>query len=411
MTGLSASVPPMSIAVLPLRLSGDIGDGTVLSQRLTQEVVTALARGKRSALVSPYSVVSGYKSNEDPRTVGRALNVRYVAESDIRMSRGGTTLTTRLYDTVTAGQLSSDSTLVSETDASVRDDLLVARAVGQIRIALRDAERSRARSAAGDSPADQIARASAVFSAGDYSLAANREALKIVDDALKRDPNNVAALVSRFWRLNSEYEEDLHADRDRIVREMDQATSRAVAIDPRDAEAWHARAITFGWQGRWAETEAALAEAQRLDPANSDYLEQRSFVLLLTGRLSQVNALVEQVVKMTGSYASGSWPDELLRDVCWANLASARYETAIPACEKTAALSTWWTDDMYLAAAYAQAGQIDKAKVAAARLLKQKPDITIDLLRKRRYSSHPDYRRWEENEVFAGLRKAGIQEK
>lgn len=133
--------------------------------------------------------------------------------------------------------------------------------------------------------------------------------------------------------------------------------------------------------------------------------------MLLTGRFNEVNALVEQVVKVTGSYASGSWPDELLRDVCWANLAPRNYEIAIPACEKTAALSTWWTDDMYLAAAYAQAGQIDKAKVAGARLLKQKPDITIDLLRKRRYSSDPDYRRWEENEVFAGLRKAGVQEK
>jgi hypothetical protein len=28
----------------------------------------------------------------------------------------------------------------------------------------------------------------------------------------------------------------------------------------------------------------------------------------------------------------------------------------------------------------------------------------------RRYSSHPDYRRWEEAELFAGLRKAGIPE-
>ena len=89
----------------------------------------------------------------------------------------------------------------------------------------------------------------------------------------------------------------------------------------------------------------------------------------------------------------------------------SRYEIAIPACEKTAAMSTWWTDDMYLAAAYAQAGQVDKANVAAGRLRKQKPDITIDLIRRRRYSSHPDYRRWEEAEVFAGLRKAGIPER
>ena len=332
-------------------------------------------------MVAPYALVSTYKGDDDPRGIGRTLNVRYVVTGDIRMiPKGGSTLTTRLYDAGTAAQLSTDTTEVSETDATTRDEVLVARAAGQIRIALRDAERGRARRLEGDNSTDQLARASAVSSAGDYSAAANREALKIVDDVLKRDPNNVTALVRRFWSLNTEYEEDLHADRDRIVAEMDQATSRAVAIDPRDAEAWHARAVTFGWQGRWAEAEAALTEARRLDPANSDYIEQRAFILLLTGRLSDANAVVEQVVKMTGSYTAGSVPDELLRDVCWANLLPTRYEIAIPACEKTAALSTWWADEMYLAAAYAQAGQVDKAKVAAARLLKQKPDITVDVI-------------------------------
>jgi hypothetical protein len=68
-------------------------------------------------------------------------------------------------------------------------------------------------------------------------------------------------------------------------------------------------------------------------------------------------------------------------------------------------------DDMFLAAAYAQAGQLDKARETVARLRQAKPDITIELLRRRRYSNHPDYRRFEEDELFAGLRKAGIPEK
>jgi hypothetical protein len=58
-----------------------------------------------------------------------------------------------------------------------------------------------------------------------------------------------------------------------------------------------------------------------------------------------------------------------------------------------------------------QAGQMDASKEAGARLVKAQPDITIEVLRNRRYSSHSDYRRWEENELFAGLRKAGIPEK
>jgi tetratricopeptide (TPR) repeat protein len=239
-----------------------------------------------------------------------------------------------------------------------------------------------------------------------FSLSANREALKLVDEALRHDPDDVVALVRRWGMLNNEYEEDLHADRDRIVREMDQATSRAVAVDPRDAEAWHARAITFSWQGRWGEAETALAEARRLDPSNPNYVEQRTHLLLITGRQAEIAPLVEEVAKRKGS--TGEREE---RDLCWANLALGAYAMAIPACEKAAAFSGWWSDEAFLTAAYAQGAQIDKAKEAAARLMKQKPEVTIELLRNRRYSSHPDYRRWEEGELFAGLRKAGIPEK
>jgi tetratricopeptide (TPR) repeat protein len=187
---------------------------------------------------------------------------------------------------------------------------------------------------------------------------------------------------------------------------MDQATQRAVAVNPGSAEAWHARAITYAWQGRWGEAQAALDEARRLDPADPTYLEQRTFFLLVTGRQREVAPLVDEVVKRRGSLG-----EKEERDLCWANLASAAYAAAIPSCEKAAAFSGWWLDEAFLAAAYAQGGQVDKAKEAAARLIKQKPDITIDVMRKRRYSSHPDYRRWEEGELFAGLRTAGIPER
>ena len=73
-----------------------------------------------------------------------------------------------------------------------------------------------------------------------------------------------------------------------------------------------------------------------------------------------------------------------MRDLCWVNVANGNPATAVPFCAKAAALSDWWLDEMFLTAAYAQAGQVDKAKEEAVRLVKLQPDITIDLLRKRR---------------------------
>jgi tetratricopeptide (TPR) repeat protein len=273
-------------------------------------------------------------------------------------------------------------------------------------VALVAAERRRAQRAPSSDALDVLARAGAIRQTADFSLASNREALKLVDQVLKQDPDNVTALIRRFWALNGEYEEDLHADRDRLVREMDQATTHAVAVDPRDAEAWHARSVAFAWQSRWAEAEQALAKAREIDPTEPAYLEQRAFLLMLTGRLDEVGPVVEQVVRRAGSYTESE-----TRDLCWSNLVPGRYAMAVPECEKTAALSTWWTDEMYLAAAYAAAGDASKASDSARRLLAAKSDITIELLRARRYSSHADYRRWEETELFTALRKAGIPER
>jgi adenylate cyclase len=401
------AAPPMSLAVLPFHVIAEAGTAASPADRMTQDAIAALARGKRSAYVAPYALVAAYPAGGvDPRTVGRALDVRYVAETEVRVAGHGATVVTRLYDAGTAAQLAADTSEVSDAGDGTPFDGAAARAALQIRGELLSAERARARTASVDPDLDWLARTSVVMQTGNWSLQSIREALGIVDDVLKRDPGNVSALVRRFWLLNTLYEEDLRADRDALVAQMDEASLRAVTFDARDAEAWHARAIAFGWQGRWAEAEAALAEARRLDPVDPDYLEQRTHLLLITGQLDEVRTVVDQVVKRIGS------PGEReLRDLCWANVASGSAAAAIPYCAKASAFSDWWADDMYLAAAYAQAGQIDRAKEAAARLVKAKPDITIELLRNRRYSSHPDYRRYEEGELFAGLRKAGIPEK
>jgi class 3 adenylate cyclase/TolB-like protein len=349
--------PPMSVAVLPLAVTGEGLDGQVLSNRLTQDVISALTRGKRRARVPPYALVSDYKAGAvDPRSVGRAANVRYVAEGEIRIAKDGTTVVTRLYDAATAAQLATDTSNITDTDAGSRDQDVIARTASQVKAALAAAERARARDAPGNSSLDAIARSGAIMQEGNYSLESERAAEKLIAEALKRDPNNVALLVRHFWLLNNLFEDDLHTGRD-LADEMDRASSRAVSLDQRDAEAWHARAIAFGWKGRFDEADAALARARQLDPDNPEYFEQRTHLMLISGKLEDVRSIVDQVVKRTGSYSDREW-----RDLCWVDLASGSHAAAIPSCAKAAALSDWWTDEMFLTAAYAQGGQLDEAK-------------------------------------------------
>jgi len=63
------------------------------------------------------------------------------------------------------------------------------------------------------------------------------------DEALRVDPNLVAALVSRSRASVEIVRLDPRADRDGLLRDADQLTSRAVALDGDDPRVWAAR----GW--------------------------------------------------------------------------------------------------------------------------------------------------------------------
>jgi tetratricopeptide (TPR) repeat protein len=88
-----------------------------------------------------------------------------------------------------------------------------------------------------------------------------------------------------------------------------------------------------------------------------------------------------------------------------------RYEDAAAACEKSGGVDNWWVVQMYLTAAYAQIGDLNKAKVARDELLKMQPGFTIDRYRQIYFSGTPAFFDLLEKHLAPGLRKAGVPEK
>ncbi len=104
----------------------------------------------------------------------------------------------------------------------------------------------------------------------------------------------------------------------------------------------------------------------------------------------------------------GGYPQLL---TCKSYLYLGRYEDAVTACEKSAGLNNSWIDQVYLIAAYAQKGDVRKAKVAKDELLKLQPGYTIERYRETWYSGTPAFFDLVDQHLAAGLRKAGIPEK
>jgi len=95
---------------------------------------------------------------------------------------------------------------------------------------------------------------------------------------------------------------------------------------------------------------------------------------------------------------------------CAVELRLGRYEDAIADCEKALANQDSWFEHSMLAAAYAQAGQLDRATTERNRLLALRSRYSIADDKANEVSDNPTYLQQTESHLYAGLRKAGVPE-
>ena len=82
-------------------------------------------------------------------------------------------------------------------------------------------------------------------------------ARRFFGEALQLDPKFMPAIWAYVWSLVWEGFENPSPDRDRLAREADALSGRAIAIDYSDIRAWRARTWALAGLGRWDEAMAA----------------------------------------------------------------------------------------------------------------------------------------------------------
>lgn len=393
----SAEAPAMSVAVLPFTTTGGATADGAVAVTLTQNLASALARSARYALVTSYGSVAKYAGQaSDARTTGRELNVRYLVEGDVGPQGDKLDVSVRFVDAQTARVLYSE-----RVDAAT--DAVAGLLANKIKGALFEAETRRALAQSG-AAADATVQWLRGVAVQDDTPDKLREAVRHFDEALRLDPKLASALSSRAAAASDLLMFDAQADRERLVRDMEQFSLRAVAADRNDTRAWRARSWALQYQFRWNEAMEALDEAARIDPYLADVPGSRALFLIYTGRSGEVFADLDKAVQLDGDEASHG----ARRIRCRAHLLLGQYDDAIQLCERSSALQEHWLTHLSLTAVYAQTGQMDKALAAKARLLKLQPGYTIARFRALQLSDNAVFWQQAETHLLAGLRKAGI---
>ena len=407
-------VPPaFSVAVMPFTAATGSQDEVQFASALTQDVVTMLGEDRLIGMASPRTVQSHKDNGVDARTLGRELNVRYLVDGEVRSSESQMAINLRLIDAESGSQLWSDG-LVIDTSAEQsgapanRVRLLLAGV-------LRDKEIQRALAHPDPKSAvDRYLQGQAALRNAD-SVAKLLAVRKYYDEALRLDPNFLPAQHALGDLLDLVLSEDLDSDQPTFasrVDELDRITKGALYIDDRDSMSWYERAGALGWLGRWDQALTANAKARKLAAGvDAELIAQHAFILLSLDRPEEALAVAQRAT-VTSTIKGRSNEGYAHQMVCMSSLLLGRYEDAVIACERAAANDSWWTDQVYLAAAYAQLRDSAKSAAAKSALLSDRPGFTIEKLKTTmNWGGAPGYQQRLETHLYAGLREAGVPEK
>ena len=394
--------PPRSIMVLPF--SSPAGDAVLgpLASSLSANVTPALANSVRDArVVAPTAGKSD--STIDVRALGRDANVRYLIGGEVHVAGDDIVASVRLLDATTGTQLDSERRSIARTRATDDDELLIARVTAAARLMFNNAEGRRVAAEPVDATDAHslVSRADAIFTGED--LASTRAARKLYEQAIERNPSLITAWIGHLETLDDEHWSDLSAGRnERLLAEMDRDSRRAIQLDDRDPRAWRAREEALADQWQWQAAFEANDRARSLDPSR---FWTGAALYILSGRSSEA---LEEIAKRNAMV--GTPDSKLAFTACHAHVHLGQYERAVTECGRAVADDNFYWVYLDLIVAYAQTGDMVRARAAKGELMKRVPDFTISRLEAKQFSNHPVWIEEIRTRFIPGLRKAGVPE-
>ena len=408
--GKVASSSKPSIAVLPFtNMSGD-PEQEYFSDGVTEDIITELSRFRSLLVIARHSSFQYRGRDINVRRVGRELNVDYIIEGSIRRSEGRLRITAQLIDAKAANHIWAE-----RYDRDARDlfglQEEIAQAIASTAGArVEDSQRQRAvrADAATLEAYDLFLRAKAVNWM--YSREANRQALTWTERAIHLDPTSAPAhayyAMARFMQYVGHWTDDPDA----ALRDAHRYSRKAVELDDSDVDARGAFGQALLAMRKFDEAGIHLSKGVELNPNNT---EARCWYGMYLFCVGQYESAIDQ-------FEAAKRRNPI--DLAWMPwLKGGAYFTAHRYAEAIASFNQI-VDPIYevygwLAASYAQAGQLDKAHEMLDDFLRGAASDMAAPLGPKLADWKPYWRKviWYQNEadyehLFQGLRLAGLPE-
>jgi adenylate cyclase len=396
-----------SIAVLPFtNLSGD-REQEYFSDGITEDIITELSRFSELFVIARNSSFTYKGQAVDVRQVGRELGVRYVLQGSIRRAGDRARITAQLIDAITGAHRWAE-----RYDRKLEDVFAVQDEVARTIVAIiaahvnkAEAERTLLKPPAMWHAYDNYMRAADCYAAynSSFNVDALYETRRLLERSLSFDPTYARAVALLSWTfltawVNSLDDDYLKAD---TLERAHQLARKSVQLDPNLPQA-HA---VLGWVLDWKyETDAAVASFEKAIELNPNFTDWRfAAVLVHAGQSRRAIDVAKAHMRLDPFYvpAAPGWLGMacyMLRQYGDALLALRECVTRAP---------DFRGGHIWLAATYAQMGDLENARAEAMAVLRIDPSFSLCGVGKRiAVFKVPE----DAQHYFDGLRKAGLPE-
>ena len=385
-----------SIAVLPFECMSDRDDLAALASGFSDEVIGYLTRFSSLDVIARGSSIFGGSDSPDTGEKIARLNVRYVVQGRVQLS------TRRIRVKVRLINVESRRALWSEQYDRVFDDIFDVQediaecAVAAMSVQIEEIERKLARARNPDSLdayALQLRARDEIFL---NEAQARLRALELAERAIAMSPDYARPYATKSRALSLGWKYSWSEDPEASFSEAHDEAMRAVAIDGNDPKGL----AELGWMALFRREHdrslAAFSRALELNPSDADILGEYADALKHSGQKDESIPLFQRAMRLNPIHR-----DRYARDLAHALMLNRDFEGAVDTInamvDPTQALRV-------LTASYSHLGQHDLARQNAELLKARHPEFSA----KRWAKIVPDRDPADTELLVEGLELAGL---
>jgi adenylate cyclase len=261
-TSEMSSAPRLSIVVLPFaNMSGD-AEQEYFVDGLTEDLTTELSRMPGAFVIARNTAFTYKGKAANVKQIGKDLGVRYALEGSVRKAGNRIRLNAQLIDTETGAHLWADRFDRELIDLFALQDAVTGELAGVLNIQLVEAETRRGQAKLNPDAFDLVLRGRATAHRG-MSRDNTETSLRLFEEALRLDPNSVAALCRVVVALGTGVTSLWSDDRDRDLGRAEAMAMRALALDPQNPDCHFAMGFVRRVQQRFGEAIVEYGAALR----------------------------------------------------------------------------------------------------------------------------------------------------